>query len=85
MNKTLKIFSNITRVKILVCLLAKNKNVSGLVKNCNLSQSAVSQHLKILKDAGLVNCRISGRERVYRLNNREVGKISQKIITLINK
>ena len=33
-----------------------------------VTRSAVSQHLKILKDAGLVSERAAGTRRIYRLN-----------------
>ncbi len=33
-----------------------------------VSQSAVSQHLKVLKDAGLVVDRADGRRRIYRVD-----------------
>lgn len=34
----------------------------------DISRPAVSQHLKVLKDAGIVSERRSGRERLYRIN-----------------
>ena len=34
---------------------------------------AVSQHLRVLKDAGLVSCRPDGRRRLYRARRRAVG------------
>lgn len=33
-----------------------------------VSRSAVSQHLKVLKDAGLVTERAAGTRRIYRVN-----------------
>jgi len=39
-----------------------------LVDELPLAQSSVSEHLKVLKDAGLVNERASGTRRIYRLN-----------------
>ena len=33
-----------------------------------MTRPAVSQHLKVLKDAGLVNERAEGTRRIYRLN-----------------
>ncbi len=34
---------------------------------------AVSQHLRVLREAGLVSCRASGRRRLYRARRRAVG------------
>jgi DNA-binding transcriptional ArsR family regulator len=42
--------------------------VGTLVDQVGLSYSAVSQHLAILLDAGLVRRRQEGRQRLYRLN-----------------
>jgi DNA-binding transcriptional ArsR family regulator len=48
--------------------------VGQLVKASGLSYSAVSQHLAILRDAGLVENRRQGRQRLYRL---EPGRLSE--------
>ncbi|MCL5017352.1 MAG: metalloregulator ArsR/SmtB family transcription factor [Patescibacteria group bacterium] len=85
MNELPKAFSNITRIKILSCLNGKTENVMDLVKKCGISQSAVSQHLKKLKDLGVVDCSVSGKERLYRLKYREAGDIAKRIIKLIKK
>src|SRR5262249_30384687 len=42
--------------------------VGGLVGVTGLSYSLVSQHLHVLRDAGAVERRAAGRQRVYRLN-----------------
>ncbi len=34
---------------------------------------AVSQHLRVLRDAGLVACRVEGRRRLYRARRRVLG------------
>jgi DNA-binding transcriptional ArsR family regulator len=85
MNELPKIFSNITRIKILSCLAKESRNVTDLIKNCGLSQSAVSQHLKKLKDEGVVDFQIDGKERLYKLKYREVGSISKRILSLISR
>ncbi len=36
---------------------------------------AVSQHLRVLSDAGLVDCRREGRHRFYRARRRELGPL----------
>ena len=42
--------------------------VGELATNLPVSRSAVSQHLKVLKDAGLVAERAAGTRRIYHLN-----------------
>jgi DNA-binding transcriptional ArsR family regulator len=50
-------------------ILSKGEaTVGGLVDGVGLSYSAVSQHLAILRDVGLVHFRSAGRQRVYKLN-----------------
>lgn len=65
------------------CLLSGPKNVSGLIGDCDLSQSAVSQHLKKLRDIGVITCSNVGRERLYALTNREFGLIAEKILDFV--
>jgi len=36
---------------------------------------AVSQHLRVLSDAGLIECRRAGRHRYYRARHRELGPL----------
>ena len=42
--------------------------VGSLAELIDISRPAVSQHLKVLKDAGMVDERQAGRKRLYRLN-----------------
>ena len=63
-----------TRREIVLCLSEGPKPVGELATHLPVSRSAVSQHLKVLKDAGLVAERAEGTRRIYRLN--EVGVIA---------
>lgn len=67
----------------MACLWEEDKNVSALIKNCKLSQSAVSQHLRKLKDFGIIACHSNGREKIYHLKKKEAGIISLKIIKFL--
>lgn len=78
-----KSFSSPIRVRILSCLLSGPKNVSGLIGDCDLSQSAVSQHLKKLRDIGVITCSTIGRERLYALSNKEFGLIAERILNFV--
>lgn len=46
-----------------------------------VSRSAVSQHLKVLKDAGLVAERVAGTRRIYRLNEAGVVALRDQLDT----
>ena len=56
-----------TRRLLIDALSAGESSVSGLVAKTQVSQSAVSQQLAVLKSAGLVEERPAGRFRYYRL------------------
>jgi DNA-binding transcriptional ArsR family regulator len=56
-----------TRRKILDALKEDERTVSELVDVAGVSQPAVSQHLKVLREVGLVDERQAGRFRYYRL------------------
>ena len=57
-----------TRRAIVACLADGPRAVGELAAGLPVSRSAVSQHLKILKDAGLVDDVAVGTRRIYRLN-----------------
>ena len=57
-----------TRRAILDRLRRREEGVSQLCAPFAMSQPAISQHLRVLADAGLVRSRRRGRERLYRLN-----------------
>jgi len=55
------------RRAILDRLLTGERDVSSLVAELDLSQSLVSKHLRVLRDARLVESQVAGKRRVYRL------------------
>lgn len=56
------------RRRILDLLAGGEKPVLGLLRHFKMSQPALSQHLKVLRDAGVVHQRKVGRQRFYSLN-----------------
>ncbi|WP_344945098.1 metalloregulator ArsR/SmtB family transcription factor [Sphaerisporangium flaviroseum] len=59
--------ADLTRRHLLEKLTAGERSVSELMADLAVTQAAVSQHLKVLRDAGLVEVRPEGRHRLYRL------------------
>jgi DNA-binding transcriptional ArsR family regulator len=57
-----------TRLALVARLAEGPQPVGQLATGLPVSRSAVSQHLKILKDAGLVEDVADGTRRIYRLN-----------------
>jgi DNA-binding transcriptional ArsR family regulator len=56
------------RQEIVVALSRERLNVGQLAERFPLSRPAISHHLKVLLDAGLLDRERAGRERVYRLD-----------------
>lgn len=57
-----------TRRRI-VELLAERERTSGeLVREFDVSAPAISQHLNVLRDAGLITTRVRGQKRIQMLN-----------------
>jgi len=64
------------RVRILRLLVLKNRCVCGeLVDELPVAQSTVSQHLKVLKDAGLVQGEIDGPRVCYCIDPRALRRL----------
>jgi DNA-binding transcriptional ArsR family regulator len=57
-----------TRRAIVLALAERPRAVGELAAGLPISRPAVSQHLKVLKDAGLVDEEPVGTRRVYRVN-----------------
>jgi DNA-binding transcriptional ArsR family regulator len=55
------------RRQILDLLRLRERSVGELVKVLAVSQPAVSKHLRLLRDAGLVESRVEAQRRVYRV------------------
>jgi DNA-binding transcriptional ArsR family regulator len=64
-----------TRRAIFERLGAGPRAVGELAEEFPVSRPAVSQHLKVLKDAGLVTDRKAGTRRLYQLDPRGVGAL----------
>jgi DNA-binding transcriptional ArsR family regulator len=64
--KLAKALGHPARVKILRLLVRRNSCICGeIVEGLDLAQSTVSQHLKMLKDAGLIRGDIDGPRTCY--------------------
>ncbi len=68
MDKIFKAMADINRRKILTLLKIQEMSVNDLLKNFEISQATLSNHLSILRKAKLVENRVFGKQRIYRLN-----------------
>ena len=61
-----------TRRAILQRLRAQPRAVAEIASDFEVSRPAVSQHIKVLQDAGLLRCHRSGRQNFYALDLRGI-------------
>lgn len=85
MEKFGKAIGNATRFRILECLLSGRKTVGELVRTLGLSQPAVSQHLKNLKESDLVNSERRGQEMIYAVNSGHVLDVLRNLTGEVRK
>ena len=70
-----------TRRAILDRLQAGPAPVNSLAEGFPQSRPAISKHLRILKDAGIVTEQRQGRERVYRLHPHRLVEVADWLLT----
>jgi DNA-binding transcriptional ArsR family regulator len=69
MDKIFKALADINRRRILTFLKNKEYSVNELLSNFEIGQATLSSHLAVLRKAMLVNFRIVGKQRIYRINS----------------
>jgi DNA-binding transcriptional ArsR family regulator len=74
-NTALQCLSDPTRRRVFERLRGGPKSVGVLAAGLPVSRPAVSQHLKALKDAGLVKDRSEGTRRVYYIDPDGLGEL----------
>jgi len=71
--------SDPTRRLVFERILAAPRPVAAIAEGLPVSRPAVSQHLKVLKEAGLVTERRSGTRRLYAANPQALGELRAAI------
>ena len=69
MDKSVDVFHAISdpnRRRLLSLMIGRERSVSELQSRFDITIGAISQHLRILREAGLVHRRSAGRRRLYR-------------------
>ena len=65
------------RRQILDLLRERERSVNDLVAKLRLSQPGVSKHLRVLREAGLVDVRADGRRRWYGLRPQPLAEVDE--------
>jgi len=80
-----KVFGDTTRIKILWALAEAEMCVCDIAALLNMTQSAISHQLRVLKQARLVKNRKSGKSVYYSLDDVHVKQIFEQGLIHINE
>jgi len=78
-GETFKALAHPARLKMVVGLIKDECNVAQIQKVLRLPQSTISQHLRVLKNAGIIKGRREGTKICYRVIDKRVRKIMELI------
>ena len=76
-----KIFGDATRIRILQTLLEGERNVGDLADVLEMSQSAVSHQLRVLRQNDLVKYRKEGKSVFYSLDDEHIRMVLEQGMT----
>jgi DNA-binding transcriptional ArsR family regulator len=77
MTAVFEVLAEERRRRILDLLAEDERPVGELVDLVSLSQPAVSKHLKILREAGLVQSRTDAQRRIYRVSPEPLREVDE--------
>ena len=80
--ETMKALCEPSRCRIVTLLSERAYCVSALATLLGISAPAVSQHLRILRDAGIVTCEKYGYHTHYKLDKDKLSQIAQGLLEL---
>lgn len=81
---SLEAIADPTRRRIVEMLAARDLTVGEIVEQFDMSTPAISQHLKVLREAGLVNSRVVGQSRIQSLNPDGLQQIQSWLVSTMN-
>lgn len=68
-----------TRREIIDLVAKESLNLNAIAENFDMSRQAISLHIKILEECGLVNIKQQGRERFCQAQLKQLGEVSEWI------
>jgi len=75
LSETFKVLGDLNRVRILMALIGGEMYVGDLAEKLDISDSAVSHQLRILRNSRLVKFRKEGKNVVYSISDEHVATI----------
>ncbi len=70
------------RLSAMMYLIRGSASVTEMINHLEVSQSNLSNHLAVLKNAGLVKGKPFGRQKIYELANPEVAQLIELLLNL---
>jgi DNA-binding transcriptional ArsR family regulator len=77
---TFAVVAEPNRRAILSLLLSSERSVGEIERELRLSQTSVSKHLRVLREAGLVESRIEAQRRLYRLRPEPLMELDEWLV-----
>ena len=77
MSTAFEILADATRRRVLDLLRDDDHTVTELVDALDMSQPAVSKHLRVLRDAGFVEARVDAQRRIYSLRPEPLAEVDE--------
>ena len=78
-DKTLRALANPTRRAMLELVWDRERSSSQIADAVGATRPAASQHLKVLRDAGLVRVRSDGSQRLYRVDTGRLAEVREAL------
>jgi ArsR family transcriptional regulator len=85
LSELFKIFGDSTRIKILFTLLRGERPVNEIAAELNMTQSAISHQLRILKTSRLIKAERAGKLSIYSLADTHVASILSQGLEHVNE
>jgi DNA-binding transcriptional ArsR family regulator len=77
MESAFEIIAEPNRRAILNLLVSSEKSVGEIERQLRMSQPAVSKHLRVLREAGLVESTVDAQRRLYRLKPEPLQEVAE--------
>lgn len=74
---TMTVLADPVRRQVVELLAERERSAGEIVDQFDISQPSVSRHLKVLREAGLVNARVDANRRIYSLNPRPLEEVEE--------
>ena len=78
-DETLRALAHPARRAMLRLVWDAEQSSSEIAAQVGMSRPAASQHLKVLRDAGLVQVRVDGNQRLYRVDTDRLSEVRRQL------